>query len=247
MKIRSIIFWAALALALWLPSPAAAQAQSEALTLRMSRDFGYGGFDNQIEGLFSLRAEGPQTLTRVEFYINNQLMATVNEPPFRYQFNTNQYPAGEHVFSARGFTTSGEQLQSNQLTRVLLSAEESRQMLVRTVGPILGITLLISLLIGALSLRVSSKPFDGSYGLLGGAVCPQCQLPYALHWLAPRLITRRLQRCPHCGKWAWVGRAKPADLATAEARWRGQDQQAARGDEAAERSRRQIDDSRFDS
>ncbi len=238
---------ATLALALWLPRPAAAQAGSEALTLRISRDFGYGGFDNQIEGRFSLRVEGPQTLTRVEFYMDGQLMAALDAAPFRHQFNTNEYPAGEHTFTARGFNASGEPLESNSLTRVFLTAEESRQMLVRTVGPILGVSALIILLMGALSLRVSSKPFDGSYGLLGGAVCPQCQLPYALHWLAPRLITRRLQRCPHCGKWAWVGRAKPAELAAAEARWRGQDQGSARAADIAERSRRQIDDSRFDS
>src|SRR5690606_332099 len=115
------------------------------------------------------------------------------------------------------------ELRSNTITRVFLSADQSNQMMVRMVGPILGISALVILLTTALSLRSGRKPFDGTYGVLGGAVCPQCQLPYALQWLAPRLITRRLQRCPHCAKWAWVDRAKPAELAAAEARWRGQD------------------------
>jgi len=41
-------------------------AQSE-LVLSIHRDFGYGGFDNKIKGLFSLTATGPENLTGVGF------------------------------------------------------------------------------------------------------------------------------------------------------------------------------------
>jgi hypothetical protein len=39
-------------------------AQNE-LVLSINRDFGYGGFDNKIEGLFTLNASGPKDLVSV--------------------------------------------------------------------------------------------------------------------------------------------------------------------------------------
>ena len=40
-------------------------AEGTELVLRLNRDFGYGGFDNKIEGLFTIHAEGPGDLVRV--------------------------------------------------------------------------------------------------------------------------------------------------------------------------------------
>ncbi|MCW5875317.1 MAG: hypothetical protein KIS85_00415 [Anaerolineales bacterium] len=245
MKIRRIALLLILAAALLAPGSALAQSDSETLTLRMSRDFGYSGFDNTIEGLYSLHAAGPENLVRVEFYIDGQLIASVEEPPFRHQFSTSTYQPGARVFSARGFTSDGGQLESNQLTRVLITDEESNQMLFRILGPILGISLVIILGMGLISMRASRKPFDGKYSMLGGAVCPNCQLPFALNLMAPRLLLRRWQRCPHCGKWVVVGRASQPDLAAAEARWRGESAAAASATDPEERKRRQIDDSRY--
>ena len=44
-------------------------AQTEELILKMSRDFGYGGFNNDIQGLFSMKVTGPADIVRVIFFI----------------------------------------------------------------------------------------------------------------------------------------------------------------------------------
>ena len=49
-----------------LALPTGALALQDALELRLSRDWGYGGFNNDIQGRFSYRTEGPDTLERVE-------------------------------------------------------------------------------------------------------------------------------------------------------------------------------------
>ena len=46
-------------------------AQVSALTLSLSRDWGYGGFGGDIQGTFSFHAKGPADLARVEFYIDD--------------------------------------------------------------------------------------------------------------------------------------------------------------------------------
>jgi len=104
---------------------------------------------------------------------------------------------------------------------------------------VMGVVLLFTVVFG----RKAS--FKGSYGMLGGTVCPRCALPYSLSLFAPRLLVGRLQRCPHCGKWALVRRARPDELAAAEARWRGDAAGQESSDSAGKRAQRQIDDSRY--
>ena len=55
------------------PSVDRAFAQ-EQLTISLHRDFGYSGFGNDIQGLFSIRVSGPTDLAQVEFYIDGQSM-----------------------------------------------------------------------------------------------------------------------------------------------------------------------------
>ncbi len=221
-------------------------AQSDQLVLKIKRDFGYGGFDNQIEGLFTVSAEGPDDLVQVDFYIDGAPMASVKQAPFSFQFSTGSYAPGEHHLTARGTRADGSQLQSNEVVRVFLTKAESDRAVVGFVVPLLaGIAVLV--VVGVLFMVLTGRraSFNGSYGILGGTVCPKCGLPYSLQFLAPRFGFSRLQRCPHCGKWALVHRAKPEELAAAEARWRG-DQPAATDEAEDERTRRQIDDSRYD-
>ena len=98
-KVLSIFLILSLLTAL-TPSYALAQSAQE-LQLGMSRDFGYGGFGNDIQGLFTLKIKNPPAdLTRVEFYIDSTLMGEDTAAPFNLQFNTDSYPLGEHTFSA---------------------------------------------------------------------------------------------------------------------------------------------------
>jgi hypothetical protein len=67
----------------------------------------------------------------------------------------------------------------------------------------------------------------GQYSLAGGAVCPRCELPYSRKTFSPNLLVGKLERCPHCGKIAVVGRASPSALEAAEARLSEQGSEAA--------------------
>ncbi|HSS98993.1 MAG TPA: Ig-like domain-containing protein, partial [Terriglobales bacterium] len=103
-----------------------AHAQDESLTLGLSRDFGYAGFSSDIEGLFSLSAQGPNDLTRVDFYFNDEIIFSDDAAPFRFQFTTKDYAPGEYRLYAIGVTADGTELHSNEFVRVFLSAEDAR-------------------------------------------------------------------------------------------------------------------------
>lgn len=196
-------------------------AQGEELRLRMYRDWGYAGFEHDIEGYFSLVADGPADLNRVDFYIGDQLIFSDAETPFRVQFHTRDFPTGEQTIYALGFTASGTELRSDEFVRVFISAEEAKQKTLSLIGPILvfvGGLFLLALLVQFLP---RNKPRPGKYGISGGAVCPKCGLPLWIHFFSFHAGWNNLERCPHCNKWSWVRKAKPEDLRAAEARWQG--------------------------
>lgn len=223
-----------------------AWAQSE-LVLSLSRDFGYGGLDNSIEGLFSISAAGPEDLERVDFYLDDTLMASIDQAPFRFQFSTSSYAPGAHSLYALGYTRSGAELRSNEITRTFLTKEQSQGVIWGILVPLFGAVLLIMVLSAVIpSLLGRKATFKGSYGMLGGTVCPKCGLPFSYSFLAPNMLVGKLQRCPHCGRWSLVRRARPQELAAAEARWRGDAEKPMQPEDKAERARRQIDDSRYE-
>lgn len=223
-----------------------AQAQQE-LVLSLTRDFGYGGFSNDIEGLFSMHAASPENLQRVDFYIDAQVINTDGEAPFQFQFTTKDYAPGEHRLYALGFTSDGAELRSNELVRVFLSPEEGLNSVVDTIVPILAIIVVIALVSILLPIVLGrGKPVLGKYGVSGGAVCPKCGLPFPIHFLSLHAGFSHLERCPHCAKWVWVRKAGSADLAAAEARWSGEPAASSSTEEKETRARRQIDDSRYD-
>jgi hypothetical protein len=238
-------FGVALLAVVLLVSAQNAAAQSE-LVLSINRDFGYGGFDNKIEGLFSLSAEGPEDLVRVDFFIDEELIANLEAEPFRVQFSTNSYAAGEHRLYAIGFTPSGEELQSNEIARVFITKEEIREAIFGIIVPLVGVIILLTLASAVIPALLGRKEKVGEYGILGGTVCPNCGLPFSLKFWGLNLFTGKLQRCPHCGKWSVVKRANPEALAAAEARYRGEEPTQVAEETKELRTRRQIDDSRYE-
>lgn len=234
-----------LVLAQLLISVSPAVAQDGSLTLRLTRDFGYAGFGSDIEGLFSVHADGPADLQRVEFYIDGELLAAVDAAPFRHQFTTKDHTPGQHTLSAIGFTAGGQQLRSNQITRTFLSAEDARGNAVQLIIPILVLLAVITLLSAVVPAMLGrGKPTPGKYGLSGGAVCPKCTLPFPLRFFSLHVGRNNLERCPHCGKWSWVRRASKEDLAAAEARWLGTAEQTTVA--GRDRLQEQIDESRYE-
>lgn len=220
-----------------------AQEEEPGITLRLSRDFGYGS-GVQAQGRFSYRVEGPDDLVRVEFYMDDVLIGADEEAPFRLQFDTGQFELGIHRMHAIGYTADGQELTSNVITREFVSAESGIRTAVLTVGGAILLVAVFSVLSYVLTQRGGGSR---SYGMFGATVCMQCGRPVPIGFLSPRLLVGRLVRCPHCGKWQVRPRATPQQLAAAEAFERELDEveREVTPEEEAERRRRMIDESRY--
>lgn len=233
----------------------AAQAQSgNDLTLSLSRDFGYSSGTGKIQGKFSMKVKGPENLARVDFLIDGKSIGQVTQPPFNLQFNTGDYPLGVHTISAVGFTSSGQELHSNEVKAEFVSASEGYQSAMKIAIPIVGVALLAVLLsfVGPLLLnrgKKSTVPLGSqqNYGILGGTICPKCGRPFSVHVWGVNLMVGKLDRCPHCGKWSIVRRYPISALREAEAAELkdAKDQGQVPSLSEEERLRKELDDSRF--
>jgi DNA-directed RNA polymerase subunit RPC12/RpoP len=228
--------------------PAAAQQAGETLTLHLNRDFGYAA-GGEIQGAFSLTVQGPDDLVRVEYYLDDQLLGRAEAPPFKISFSTGDYPLGRHAFVAVGATASGAQIRSVARSLEFVSAEAGWQTAGKIALPILGVVLAITLL-GTLAPVVLGKSTVfrlGEYGAAGGAVCSRCGMPFSRHFFTPNIVFGKLERCPHCGKWAIVAVASPTALRQAEALWQ-EDRQRGELQPPSERDhlKELLDDSRYE-
>ena len=228
--------------------PVSAQGSEETLELVFNRDFGYGGFEGDIQGRFSLKVRSPQGLVRVVYYLDDEVVFDGSEPPFLWEFNTANFPEGRHTFRAVGYRADGSMLEATPFTRVFLSSEDAWGKTGNILVPILVIVGIATVggVLGSGLLGRKKPHVPGVYGMAGGAICPRCTFPYARGLMAPNLVVGKLSRCPHCGKWAVVAAASPDALAAAEARLAAGNQGEVRPDSEAEKLQQRIDDSRFE-
>ena len=131
---------------------------------------------------------------------------------------TGQFALGVHTMSAIGYTSDGQELQSNELTAEFVPASAATETITKIVIPLFAV-------IGGIILITTIGPFllgrgkTGSvalgsprnYGVFGGAICPRCERPFARHIWGMNLVVGKLDRCPHCGKWSIV-RAQPLSV-----------------------------------
>jgi hypothetical protein len=239
-----------LALTLSLLVVSAAFAQSDTLRLSMSRDWGYGGFNNDIQGLFSMHVSGPSTLVKVEFYIDDTKIGEDTESPFALQFTTDNYPLGVHTMVAVGFTSDGQQLKSNEITANFVPP----QSVGKFIFPILAIVVvaLLASTLGPLLMNrgklVNLPPgTERSYGAGGGGICPKCHRPFALPLFGMNLGFSKLARCPYCGKWSAVRIQSVAKLREAEKAELEQARsgQAVVGETEEEKLKKELDNSKY--
>jgi hypothetical protein len=210
--------------------------EDEGLRLRLNRDFGYSSFGgDQIQGTFSMVVSGPENLSRVVFYLDGEILEEVDEPPFSLRFVTDNYPLGTHTISAIGFTEDGRELHSNQIGTEFVSAGQGSGTALWMIGALLGVIVIgmgIAFLFG--NILGKGKKTDlplgtpRRYGIHGGAICPHCTRPFAIHFYSLNLMAIRFDRCPYCGKWSFIRRSHPDVLKQAEAaelEWASPDQQ----------------------
>jgi hypothetical protein len=229
-----------------------AQAQSEALTISFSRDFGYSSGGGDIQGLFTITVGGPETLTKVVFYIDDQIIGEDDAAPFKLQFNTDNYPLGQHKVYAIGVNADGSQLKTRIVNAKFVSASEGWQAALRIAGPVLGIALLAVLAAAIVPLAtgrrtVALTPGEPRSYPLGGAICPKCQRPFAVHIYGLNLLTGKYDRCPYCGKWSMVKFASSAQLRAAEQAEieRANEKAQVPGMTEEEKLKKELDESRF--
>ena len=226
---------------------AEAQTPSSGLDLRISKIFGFN-LAGRIQGTFRLTASGRDDLERVRFVIDGDTLGEVSAPPFSLSFDTTSHALGRHVLAAIGTTSSGLSLESPPVTVEFVSPDSALGSTMQIIVPVLVIALGVSVLAIVVPLIgggcVAYRP--GEYGMVGGAVCPRCNLPFSRHLIAPNFLGYRLERCPHCGKWSLATRAKAQDLAAAEARLQAQADATPAPSDGKDSMRRMIDESRFE-
>jgi hypothetical protein len=225
-------------------------AQTGQLTLRMSRDWGYGGFNGDIEGLFSMRVTGPGDLVRVEFYIDNMKIGEVTQPPFNLQFTTDDYPLGNHQLYAVGYSTSGQEYRSN----IIAANFVPKQSTLRFILPVLGVivaAVLLATLVPLLAQRGKhlNLPLGAErrYGAGGGGICPKCLRPFPLPLFSAHLGLSKLASCPFCSKWSLVRVESISKLREAE---KAELEQAITGEKIVgeteeEKLKKELDDSKY--
>ncbi len=253
----SAVILATICLALFA-LPAHAQQEDE-LRLNISRVFGYSsGFgpgNVQLQGVMALTARGPENLQKVVFYLDEIPMGEITQAPFKLNFNTDNYPLGNHTIYAVGTTGDGRELRSNQVKAEFVSAEAGWQSALKIAGPILAIVFAI-MLVAFVGPMIFERGKQGriplgtehNYGIRGGSICPKCKRPFPLHLYGFNVVTHKLDRCPHCGRWSLVRPLPLTELRAAEEaeRQMAQEKPQVEGISEEEKLRKELEDSRFD-
>lgn len=248
-----------LLMALLLAAARPALAQEGEFKLDFNRNFGYGSGIN-VRGSMSLAIVGNRdAIRRVTYFMDGKEIATVEAAPFTFAFSTSDYPVGLHAFSALVETQDGRQVTTQTIQRNFLSNEEQNQSMQRIFIPVL-VGILVFTLIGVgMQVWASRKGHQApgtprNYGMMGGTICPRCGRAYPVHIWSVSLIAGRLDRCDFCGKWAFVTRRSPAELAAAEQAERAALEESEtslpgaqqNGETEEERLRKMLDESRFE-
>ena len=237
-----------------------ALAQESEYQLDFNRNFGYGSGIN-VRGSMSLAIVGNlDAVRRVTYWMDGKEIAAIDTAPFKFDFSTADYPVGVHEFSAVVETQDGRQVTTQVIRRNFLSKDEESQSMQKIFIPIL-LGLLLFTLIGVgtqvWAARKGGAQAPGTprvYGMMGGTICPRCGRAYSIHFWSLSLVAGRLDRCDFCGKWAFVTRRSPAELAAAERAERAALRHSesslpaaqANGETEEERLRKMLDESRYE-
>jgi hypothetical protein len=192
--------------------------------VHVRKDFGYN-WANDIRGSFTITLRGDeQNVQSVDFFIDEELISTIDSAPFRYQFDTDDFSVGLHQVYGKVTLNDGSSQVTPALTFDFLDREASNKMLKKILiilgGSMLGVFAIVALVQGTLlkgKKKGNHEPgTPRSYGVMGGTICPKCGRPFPRHIFGMNLVVGRLDRCENCGKWVMTVRATPEALRNAE-------------------------------
>ena len=150
-----------------------------------------------------------------------------------------------------GITLDGQELPSRVMAGNFVSAGEGSGAVSSIIFPVVIVllVLVLAVIIPAFTTRgkLEHLPLgsERDYGFRGGAICPKCHRPFAMHLWGLNLGLGRYDRCPYCGKWSIVSSKSLAKLREAERdelSWK-----QAEGPQKSEkdRLRKEIEDSKY--
>ncbi len=191
-----------------------AQAEEAQWQLRLSRDWGYG-MGSDIQGQLTLSLQGNLgQVDRVTYYFNDVQVSEQTEAPFKYSFNTDQFPVGINTMRADVLTRDGKLHTTLPLSYNFLSSKEANKNTALLVGGIIGVTLLITALSFLIASRGQGKNRK-SGGMFGLAVCKECGQTFPRSLFGMNIVVGKYERCPHCGKWQVTVPASQSEIAQA--------------------------------
>ncbi len=114
-----------------------ARAQNTDYGIRLVRNFGYGGGAN-IRGTFTISLTGDETqVEKVSFLIDGSSIAVIDTPPFKFQFQTDDYGVGTHLLTAEYTLNDGTTALTSSLQYNFVSKdEESKQVTTILLGSV---------------------------------------------------------------------------------------------------------------
>jgi hypothetical protein len=243
-----------LLLTLLLTSLAIPVMAQSTLTLLVRKEFGFNAA-SQINGTFSMDVNTDAQLASVTYKVDGQVLQEVKAPPFKIQFKTGSYAIGWHDLTATAVTTSGQTLESPAKRFQFVSADQQSSAMGKMIFPILGAVAVLLVVMMAFQLVIFRSKKHApiplgeprKYGISGGAICPRCGRPFAIHWYAMNLFGK-LDRCDHCGRWGIFHQKPLSVLRAAEAAELTQAQPASpiREETPEEQLRKQLDSSRYE-
>ena len=191
-----------------------AQAEEAQWQLRLRRDWGYG-MGSDIQGQLTLSLQGDTSqVEQVTFYFNDVKVFEQTEAPFRFSFNTNQFPVGINTMRADVLTRDGKLHTTLPLSYNFLSSKKANKNTGLLVGGIIGVALLITALSFVITSRGQGK--DGKTGgMFGLAICKECGQTFPRSLFSMNVVVGKYERCPHCGKWQVTVPASEAEIAEA--------------------------------
>ena len=225
--------------------------QEDQFHIRLRRNWGYSSGTGKIQGAFTIISSGPDDVSRVVFYIDEEVLGEVTEEPFNFQFNTDNYTHGLHRLYAHGYINGGKELSSNILQVEFVSSEEGWQTVMKIIVPlvvIVGLAFVVTFIFTRGKKEQLPPGAPRNYGHYGGAICPKCERPFSRHIYGLYLGLHKYDRCPYCGKWSLVRRASREELEAAEAAEIKAAQEGVFEPEKSEEEelRKDIEDSRFE-
>ena len=216
MKNRNWFIMLVVIVVLAIPVAALAAQDGGRLQLGLTRNFGYGGL-GKIQGNFTLKiTDPPAGLKEVQFYMDGELLAAVDEQPFEYKFHTSSFEDGERILSAVGILIDGTAMESNHISKEFLSSEQAWGETQQIIGPLLIGTAVLTLIGVALPMWRAGKRYlclestvqrEGLFAPAAGCLFPGLScLPIWLleSWFAARTAGKSAfcpeRRMPACRK-----------------------------------------------